>query len=125
MNKSNLSKISPEYNMYDAYSVSDDDSTSSYNEPVLRPSHIITAEKDKNYDSDSSDDYNENNIIMNNKRKKSFIRNSLKSFKVRTSYLPSKIRDTFIINNKKNNCKKILVISSFISTIVLILTFSL
>ena len=98
---SNLAKISPEYDMYEAYSISSNDSEGQLHEPILRPSEIVDT-NNKNYDSDSSDD--EYNIIMSNvKKPPSVIKKSLRSFRLRANSLPTKIRDSLVGENKKKS----------------------
>jgi hypothetical protein len=54
--------------------------------PCIKPSQIID-EHQKNHNSSSDDD--ENNIIAVAKRKPSYTKNSLKSFKKRVATIPS------------------------------------
>ena len=104
---SNFAKITPEYDMYEAYSVSSNDSDGCLHEPILRPSEIVSQSKDRDYDSDSSDDYNEYHIIVNVKKNPSVIKSQLRLFKNRVSYLPKKIKGTFINEKQSNRLKKI------------------
>ena len=120
---SNLAKISPEYDMYEAYSISSHDSEGQLHEPILRPSQIVDMDN-KNYDSDSSDD--DYNIIMSNvKKSPSVIDKSLKIFILRANSLPTKVRDSLVGENKKNNFKKIVAgVSTFITGITLLFVFT-
>ena len=120
---SNLAKISPEYDMYEAYSISSHDSEGQLHEPILRPSQIVDMDN-QNYDSDSSDD--DNNIIMSNVRKSpSVIDKSLRMFRLRANSLPTKVRDSLIGENKKSNFKKIIAgVSTFITGITLLFVFT-
>ena len=93
----------PVTNIYDAYSISSDEDNDINNifEPtnkIMLPSEISNNNTNNNTSSDTeSDDYNEHNIIMNNRRKPSFVKKSLDSFSTRIDILPEKIKETMII----------------------------
>jgi len=100
----------PVTNIYDAYSISSDEENDINNifEPttkIILPSEISTnnTNNTNNTSSDTeSDDYNEHNIIMNNRRKPSFVKKSLVSFSTRIDILPEKIKETMIIEKLKS-----------------------
>jgi hypothetical protein len=103
----------PVTNIYDAYSISSEEENDINNifEPttkIMLPSEISTNNTNNttntnNTSSDTeSDDYNEHNIIMNNRRKPSFVKKSLKSFSTRIDILPEKIKETMIIEKLKS-----------------------
>lgn len=93
----------PVTNIYDAYSISSDEDNDINNifEPttkIMLPSEISKNNNNNDTCSDTdSDGYNENNIIMNGRRKPSFVKKSLAKFSTRINILPEKIKETMII----------------------------
>ena len=69
--------------------------------PCIKPSQII-AEHQKNDNSSSDDD--ENNIIAVSRRRPSFIKNSLKSFKNRVATMPSEPNTTLPVKKSWWRC---------------------
>lgn len=98
----------PVTNIYDAYSISSEEDNDINNifEPsfkIMLPSEISNKNTNNNTSSDTeSEDYNEHDIIMNNRRKPSFVKKSLDSFTTRIDILPEKIKETMIIEKLKS-----------------------
>lgn len=102
----------PGISIYDAYSISSDEENDidnkEYEPPIkVRLPSEITINTSSNTSSDTSsdtesDDYNENNIIHNNRRKPSFVKKSLKNFSTRIEILPEKLRETMILEKIKS-----------------------
>ena len=98
----------PVISIYDAYSISSDEENDidnkEYEPPIkVRLPSEITINTSSNTSSDTeSDDYNENNIIHNNRRKPSFVKKSLKNFSTRIEILPEKLRETMILEKIKS-----------------------
>jgi hypothetical protein len=98
----------PVISIYDAYSISSDEENDidnkEYEPPIkVRLPSEITINTSSNTSSDTeSDDYNENNIIHNNRRKQSFVKKSLKNFSTRIEILPEKLRETMILEKIKS-----------------------
>ena len=91
--------------VYDVNNLSDTD-TASIEDVITRPSEIALKKSilDNNHNSDTdSDDYDENNILAVGRRRKSFIRNSLKKFSVRANSLPTGVKNTLIIDKNKTH----------------------
>ena len=120
---SNLAKIVPEYDMYDAYSISSN-SEGNLHEPILRPSQIISIhdESKHEYDSDSSDEYD---IIMSNvKKPPNVIQKSLRSLRLRVDSMPSSLRNSLMGEKKKTNMKKIVAcVTTFVTGVTLLFAF--
>jgi len=95
----------PVISIYDAYSISSDEENDiidnkEYEPPIkVRLPSEITINTSSDTD---SDDYNENNIIHNNRRKPSFVKKSLKNFSTRIEILPEKLRETMILEKIKS-----------------------
>ena len=122
---SNLAKIVPEYDMYDAYSISSNDSEGNLHEPILRPSQIISihSESKHEYDSDSSDEYD---IIVGNVKKMPYvIQKSLESLRLRDNSMPSSLHNSLIGEKKKTNMKKIVAcVTTFITGVTILFAFA-
>jgi hypothetical protein len=95
----------PVVNIYDAYSVSSEEENDINNifepTPMRLPSEISNNTNNNSSDTES-EDYNEYDIIMNNRRKPSFVKKSLDSFTTRIDILPEKIKETMIIEKLKS-----------------------
>jgi len=119
----NLAKIAPEYDMYEAYSISSNDSEGNLHEPILKPSQILSlhSESKLEYDSDSSDDYNHHNVIVNVNKNSSDIRNSLRNFRSRLHSMSSNVRNSLSRDKKKTNLKKIFAcVTTFVTGVTLL-----
>jgi hypothetical protein len=97
----------PVTNIYDAYSISSDEDNDINNifEPtnkIMLPSEISNNRNNNTSSDTESDDYNEHNIIMNNRRKPSFVKKSLDKLSTRIDILPEKIKETMIIEKIKS-----------------------